>query len=550
MRRIAVDLTPLLPGGDNGGIKLLALELVRRLAAAGAPSGGPSGPGCELVLLTAEKSHAELACLDAPNVRRVCVSHPEGAPTPALRRVFAARRLLQKVLPPAAVEKAGALYSRLFDRLPAKSSLLRQLAADLLFCPFTGVFFYDPAVPVVSVVADLQYLYYPEFFPPEARQERDRHFRHVCRVASRVVCISEYTRATVLQQSDLAPGRTAVIPIAARERLARPDPDAAGRVLAALDLAPGRYLLYPANFWRHKNHELLLTALGIYRATHPQTDLKLVLTGAPSPRRDELIEAVRRMGLADSVVFAGYLPDQDFAALLYGCAAMIFPSLFEGFGMPVVEAMAAGVPVLCSDRTSLPEVAGPKDLAALLFDPRRPAEIVAAIERLENGPALRAGLIEHGRRRVAEFLKPEEMAARYWEVFEDALEHPVERPAGVYGVFQDGWTGDRVTVIFGRGPTPRRLIVTLHAPEWLPSAEVDIRLGIESHRIPRGQRLTIVRELPAQAGSVELLCGPTFQPGGEDLRQLGCLLESAAILGPEDSPEGVPQQLPREAHAA
>ena len=548
LERVAVDLTPLLPGGDNGGIKLLALELVRRLARL--------APGCQFVLLTSEKGHAELASLDAPNVRRLCVSRPSSAPTLALKGAFAARRLLEKLLPAPAVQKIGALYMRLRGR-PAESPLLRKLGAGLLFCPFTGVFFYDPAVPVVAVVADLQYAYYPEFFTPEERYEREQNFRQICRVASRLVCISAYTRATVLEHSGLPAQRTAVIGIAARERLARPDRAAIERVLAGLGLQPGGFLLYPANFWRHKNHELLLTAFGMYRAAHPRSELKLVLTGAPSPRRDELREAARRMGLAARVVFPGFLPEEDFAALLGGSAAMLFPSLFEGFGMPVLEAMAAGVPVACGNLTSLPEIAGPaENPAALLFDPRRPAEIAAAIERLENDAALRADLVERGRRRAAEFLPAEEMAARYWKVFQDAVRSPVKRPAGVYGVYADGWTGPRVTVVFGAAAAPRRLSVRLHAPEWLPFAEVALRVEMpggaaETHRIARGQRHTIALDLPGPGGALELLCTPTFQPGGADLRQLGCLLESAAILegAAEDTAEGV-RQLPREAHAA
>jgi glycosyltransferase involved in cell wall biosynthesis len=416
VKRVAVDLTPLLPGGDNGGIRPLAIELVRRLAALAGP--------CEFVLLTAEKSHAELAFLDAPNVRRLCVSRPQDASLPAPVRVWGALRSLlargaRWALPERVVRRIGEWYAS--HPPPPASPLLRQIGADLLFCPFTGIFFFDPGVPVVSIVADLQYLYYPEFFDPPARHERDRHFRQVCRVASRVVCISEYTRRTVLQHSELAADRTAVVWIATRKRWDRPDRAGAQRVLPALALQPGRYLLYPANFWRHKNHELLLMAFGIFRARHPQADLKLVLTGAPSARRDELMEATRRMGLEAWVVFAGYLPNEDFAALLTGSAALLFPSLFEGFGMPVLEAMAAGVPVACGNLTSLPEIAGPQEHpAALLFDPRRPAEIVEAIERLESDPALRAGLIERGLRHAAAFLTPEEMAARYWAVFEEA----------------------------------------------------------------------------------------------------------------------------------
>ena len=283
---------------------------------------------------------------------------------------------------------------------------------------------------------------------------------------------------------------------------------------------------------------MLLIAWGMYRAAHPQSDLKLVLTGAPSPRRDELREAARRMGLAEWVEFPGYLSNQEFAALLAGCTAMLFPSLFEGFGMPVAEAMAAGVPVLASDRTSLPEIAGD---AALLFDPRRPDAIVEAIERLVSDPVVRAGLIERGRRRATELLTPEEWAARFWKIFEEAIDLPVQRAAGVYGVYPDSWTGDRITVVFGAGAGPRRLTVTLLAPEWLPAKAISIHGPGGPVRIPRGQRKAITLELPAAAGAIELLCSPTFRPGGADHRELGCLLEAAAI-------EGTP--LPREVHAA
>lgn len=497
--KVAIDLTPLLPGGDNGGAKPLAVELVRRLAAARTDS--------ELVLLTNEKSHDELAALDASNVRRMCVAGPARARM---------RDAVVRLLPPRVVRKLGEWYTG----RPASTPLLRQIGAELLFCPFTGALFYDPAVPVVSLVHDLQYLYYPQFFEADDRAERDRHFRQVCRVAARVVCVSEFTRGSVVEKSGLTAERVITIQSAPQERLGPATSRSAG-----YKPAPHRYLLYPANFWRHKNHEVLLIAFGMYRAAHPESELKLVLTGAPSPRRDEMIEAARRMGLAQWVEFPGYLPDAEFAALLTGCRAMIFPSIFEGFGMPVLEAMAAGIPVLCSDRTSLPEIAGD---GALLFDPRRPAAIVEAIERLEG---VRDALIERGRKRAAEFHTPEQWAARFWEVFDDAVRNPGERTAGIYGVFPDSWTSDRVTVVYGRGPAPRHLAVTLRAPEWLPSAEIAIRVGSERHRIPRGQKKTIDLELPEKAGALELVCSPTFRPGGDDRRELGCMLESADIEG-------------------
>ena len=544
MKHVAIDLTPLLPGGDNGGAKPLAIELIRHLAL--------GAPECRFTLLTNEKSHEELRILDAPNVERLCTTQPESAASLSLRMSLRLRRLLVRFLPESALASLARLYNTLFPAgaAPPGTPLLRQIQAELLFCPFTGVLFFDRSVPVVSLVHDLQYLTYPEFFEPEVRQERDRHFRQVCRLAGRIVCVSSFTRSAVLEQSpDLPPDRVIAILSAPQHRLSPPSATALANVTARLGLAPGRYLLYPANFWRHKNHELLLTAFALYRAAHRASDLKLVLTGAPGDRRDYLIDATRRMGLENSVVFPGYLPDDEFAALLSCCAAVIFPSLFEGFGMPVLEAIAAPVPVLCANRTSLPEVAGD---AVLFFDPRRPAEMVDAIHRIETELPLRGALVEKGKQRLAAFAGPAQMAARYLAVFEDLLRNPVEMAPAVYGVFPDGWTSDRVTVVFGASAEARRLTVTLKAPEWLPSEAISIRVlpGGEIHRMPRGSVQDFTRELPSGAsGTFELCCTPTFQPsqsGGDDHRSLGCLLESATIFGPD----GAAQPLPTHADAA
>jgi hypothetical protein len=288
-------------------------------------------------------------------------------------------------------------------------------------------------------------------------------------------------------------------------------------------------MLYPANFWRHKNHEMLLAAFGMHRARHPESAMKLVLTGAPSARRDDLMDAARRMGLADWVSFPGHLPEAEFAGLLAGATAMIFPSLYEGFGMPVLEAMAAGVPVLASNLTSVPEIAGG---AALLFDPRRPSEIADAIARIEGEPALRAELIAKGRERVRNFPGPGRMSAGYLAVFEEALRDPPKNAPAIHGVFADGWTSGRVQVVFGRGKGPRRLEVKLQAPEWIPAAAVTVRVtpGGAKHRIARGKTAAIACELPESGGTVELVCAPTFQPGPQDQRALGCMLVSAAIV--------------------
>lgn len=416
--RIAVDLIPLLPGAENGGAKLLATGLVRHLS--------QILPDSEFILLTSAGSHDELAILDSPNVRRLCVARRSGTRVGLPPRLSQIRIWLQEslaaILPPSVFARLKSLYRSMQHRQGLKGALdvqaiKKEIGADLLFCPLTAPFFYDPSVPTVSVIYDLQYLYYPQFFTPDSRYYRDRHFKEACRLSDRLVCISEYVRETVLANSELAPDDVVTIPIRLFNRLQRPPPQRMAAVLARMGLTESDFLLYPANSWPHKNHRMLFTAFGMYCARHPEADLKLVCTGAPDTRMGELCDAAKRMGLDARVVFPGYVQDEDFPALLESCRAVIFPSLYEGFGMPIVEAMAFGKPVMCSNVASLPEVAGD---AALYFDPRKPREILSAIERIVSDSGLVDHLVRCGYDRLVTCGGPDQMAEQYLQVFRDA----------------------------------------------------------------------------------------------------------------------------------
>jgi glycosyltransferase involved in cell wall biosynthesis len=293
------------------------------------------------------------------------------------------------------------------------------VTADLHFCPFTAPFFFDPSVPLVAIVHDLQFLEYPQFFDDEQRRNRHRHFLDACQRADRLICVSEFVRQTVLASGPPRPEAVQTIQSAVLHA-ADADPQApsiAHGVLSRIGVRTSRFLLYPANTWPHKNHRRLLEAFGSYLRTQPAFDLALVCTGAPGEGAKEL----RQLGDAlppGTFAFAGYLAEPEFAALLRSCRALIFPSLYEGFGLPVLEAMASDRPVLCSNSTSLPEVAGD---AAILFDPNDTAAIAQAIERLESDAQLETILIQRGRKRVAHFGSASDMAMRYLAAFEDVV---------------------------------------------------------------------------------------------------------------------------------
>ena len=165
----------------------------------------------------------------------------------------------------------------------------------------------------------------------------------------------------------------------------------------------------------------------MYRARHPESNLRLVCTGAIENDKRALQEAVYRMGQKDWIILPGFLTEGEFAAIFASCLALIFPSLYEGFGMPVLEAMALEKPVICSNVASLPEVAGD---AAFYVDPRKPREIVNAIERIATDKDLRKRLIDLGRHRLAESGGPEKMAREYLNVFLDVMRKPVCNRAG------------------------------------------------------------------------------------------------------------------------
>lgn len=310
------------------------------------------------------------------------------------------------------------LLSRLGLLSPDPETLVSLHGGSVLFCPFTAPFFAQTGIPTVSVIYDLQYADYPQYFEERDQAQRHQNFIEACRSAARLICISDFVRRRVLEKSCLPQDRVTTVHIQLAHRLPAPQPEAATSVLAELALTPGRYFLYPANFWKHKNHEMLFVAMGLFVTRFRGSDIKLVCTGAPGERRDFLGSAAKRMGLSEKVLLPGYLSDQEFSALMHGCRALIYPSLYEGFGMPIIEAQAIGKPVLCSNLASMPEVGGN---GVLLFDPRLPESIVEAMQRIESDPTVGQELVKSGLENVKRFVDTDAMAARYLGIFEEVV---------------------------------------------------------------------------------------------------------------------------------
>ena len=402
-RVVAVDLTPLLPGGDNGGAKVFAMELVRALARV--------APADRFVLLTQASTHEELAPLDAPNVRRECVlgAGAERSRSGLAARWEAAMRLLPGAFAGAFSRIAYAAHRAAKRR--AGLATVRRVAPDLLFAPFTAPTYALPRVPVVSVVHDVQHRALPRYFTPAERAFRESAVREALARATRIAAVSAFT-ARALGAAVAA--RVQVVP----ERLAARLPVAAAGAALPPGVAKGRYFLYAANTWPHKNHVALVDAFAVARGRGLPGDYRLVLTGAAASGEGALRAAIERHGLQAAVIRAGYVATEALATLLRDARAVIFPSLYEGFGIPVIEAMAAGVPVACSNTTALPEVAGE---AALMFDPASPAAMAEAMLRLAADDALCASLRERGIAQARPYEDADLMARDYLRLFTEAL---------------------------------------------------------------------------------------------------------------------------------
>jgi glycosyltransferase involved in cell wall biosynthesis len=266
---------------------------------------------------------------------------------------------------------------------------------DVLHHPVTVPIPRLPGVPTVTTVLDLQHHELPQFFSRGERIYRSFAYDRAARRADLVLTISEYSRRKLIEIAGVPPDRVEAIYLGIDHERFRPEPTQADRDLHDRLALPERFVVYPANLWPHKNHARLVDAL----AATPR-DVHLLLTGQTYGRLDELESRAHAAGVGDRVRHLGYLERDDVPALYRAATAMVFPSLYEGFGAPPVEAMACGCPVASSTRGSLAEVVAD---AALTFDPESPDQIAAAIARIVDDGDLRAQLRTDGLRNAARF---------------------------------------------------------------------------------------------------------------------------------------------------
>ncbi|MEO7796940.1 MAG: glycosyltransferase family 1 protein, partial [Opitutaceae bacterium] len=254
----------------------------------------------------------------------------------------------------------------------------------------------------VSTVHDLIPIKFPHALPTEIIKP---FFESIDGIDPRdhVICVSEHTKMDLCEyRRDLDPARVSVAYLGASDSF-KPssDPEIQAHVRAKYSIPSGPFLLAVGTLAPHKNFARLIESFGALIQEQHIGDLNLVISGSSGWKNEQMQEALsRRKFLAQRIVFTGFVSDADLPGLYGSALAFVFPSIYEGFGLPVLEAMQCGVPVVCTNTSSVPEVAGD---AALYFDPLSADEISNAMLTIYRDGILRKSLAEKAIKRAATF---------------------------------------------------------------------------------------------------------------------------------------------------
>lgn len=284
-------------------------------------------------------------------------------------------------------------FPRLWTHLRLSWEMARR-PPDALFVPAHVLPVIHPPASLVTV-HDLGYLHFPQAHPWGQRLYLDLSTRWNARACAHLLADSRATRADLIARYGVPADKITVAYPGYDDTLTPVRDSTEIEAVKARYGIAGDYFLYLGTLQPRKNLARVVTA---FAALEPGPTL--VLAGKRGWLYGALFDQVRRLDLEDRVVFPGYVPAADKAALLSGALAFVFPSLYEGFGLPVLEAQACGCPVIASVTSSLPEVCGE---AALLVDPRDAHAIADAMHRIRVEPALRDSLIERGFANVSRF---------------------------------------------------------------------------------------------------------------------------------------------------
>ena len=373
---VAVDLTPVLPGGTNGGLKPAIFSVFGELR--------KIYPGrFRFVFLSSTAGYKEVEELRGREDLNLCVVR-RGPSTGLKERHVRVKSAIEKIF------------------------LLKRLGVKVWYCPFGNIGQAPTGFPAVALAADLLHRDYPASISENEREWREIDCQQLAGRADLIQVISRFTADQLHQHYGIDQSKMFLTHLAP--------------IVPVVSVGPverrTRYFFYPANFWVHKNHECLFIAYYQYLRSAGASAWDLYLTGSPGPRMKQLQQVAASLGLKDRVKFGGYLRDESFGQMFTNASALVFPSLYEGFGIPLTEAMTLGIPIIASNSGSIPEVCGE---ACHSIDARKPADISAALLKVASDEAYRKKLIGAAAQRVKNF-SLESAASRLGEKLIEAAE--------------------------------------------------------------------------------------------------------------------------------
>ena len=275
------------------------------------------------------------------------------------------------------------------------ATIARRYRLDLIHAPVNVAPLVTGAARVVTI-HDLAFLHYPEQYPGAKQRYLRLMTRLSVRRAARVIAVSEATRQDVIRLYGARPEKVVTVPNGVSGDYL-PLPVEQVEAFRAAQSLPERFILFVGTLQPRKNLETLLRA---YAQVADEIGWELVVVGAAGWSYAPIFETARSLGLAERVRFAGYVAGEDLP-LWYNAAGMfVYPAFYEGFGLPLLEAMACGTPVIAADTSSLPEVVGD---AGLLVDPHDAGALAQAIRRLAGSETLRDDLGKRGQQRASAY---------------------------------------------------------------------------------------------------------------------------------------------------
>jgi glycosyltransferase involved in cell wall biosynthesis len=321
--------------------------------------------------------------------------------------------------PGAERELPGRVHLRTVSENPYKRlgfDLLRQMRRDrpdLLHVQYTAPLFCR--VPVVVSVHDVSFLEHPHWFTRFRAMQLKNTVRRTVHNAARVLTPSEFSRTAILRHYAIDESKVVVVPNAVSSAFRPIERQVAAAAVEKKYHIPAPFVLTVGDLQPRKNHLGLLRAFEEVLRSHPQLPHRLVFVGKETWYSKELHRAVNRSSIADRVQFTGFVEDADLVHFYAACDLFVFPSFYEGFGLPILEAMACGRAVACSSATAMPEVA---DAAGILFDPNSTQEMTRAIGDVLLDAGLRTRLERLGAQRATLF-SWEKAAQRTLDVYYD-----------------------------------------------------------------------------------------------------------------------------------